>query len=104
MGLLSFLGFGQSAIKNALKNGAAIIDVRTPHEFDQGHVREAIHIPLDRIAANVERIKQMKCPIIFCCASGARSGKAVEIMKSKGMKEVYNGGSWEGVIKLQKSI
>jgi rhodanese-related sulfurtransferase len=104
MGLLSFLGLGQSAIKNALKNGAIIIDVRTPHEFDQGHVRDAIHIPLDRISVNAERIKQMNCPIIFCCASGSRSGKAVEIMRSKGMKEVYNGGSWEGLIKLLKSI
>lgn len=104
MGLFSFLGFGQSAIKNAWRKGAVVIDVRTAHEFDQGHVREAIHIPLDRISANVERIKQMNCPVIFCCTSGARSGKAVRILKAGGMKEVYNGGSWEKLILLQKDL
>lgn len=104
MGLLSFLGLGSSAIKKALRSGAVIIDVRTAFEFDQGHVREAIHIPIDRIPANVERIKNMGQPIIFCCASGERSGKAVAIMKAKGMKEVYNGGSWAKLIQLQKDI
>ena len=104
MGLFSFLGFGNSAIKKALLNGAAIIDVRTAHEFDQGHVREAIHIPLDRIPANIERIKNMGRPVIFCCASGARSGQAVSMLKAKGMKEVFNGGSWEKLIQLQKTL
>jgi rhodanese-related sulfurtransferase len=102
MGLFSL--FGGNKIKEALKKGAVIIDVRTPHEFDQGKVPGSINIPIDRIAVNVERIKNMKPPIIFCCASGYRSGMATKIMKEKGLKEVYNGGSWENVLKLQKKI
>ena len=104
MGFLSFLGLGNSSIKNALQKGAVIIDVRTPNEFDQGRVPESVNIPVDRIAANAIRIKEMNRPVIFCCASGARSSQAVNIMKAKGLKEVYNGGSWLNVLKIVKKM
>jgi phage shock protein E len=104
MGLLSILGLGGNKAKDAIRRGAIVIDVRTPQEFDQGKVPESINIPIDRIAANAERIKNMNRPVVFCCASGARSSNAVTIMKQKGMKEVYNGGSWIDVIKILKSL
>ena len=104
MSFLSFLGFGGGKIKDVLRGGAIVIDVRTPQEFDQGKVPGSINIPVDRIAANAERIKNMNRPVVFCCASGARSSNAATIMKQKGMKEVYNGGSWYDVIKMLKSI
>ena len=104
MGFLSFLGWGNSSIKNALQKGGVIIDVRTPNEFDQGRVPESINIPVDRIAANVIRIKEMNRPVIFCCASGTRSSQAVNIMKAKGLKEVYNGGSWLNALKIVKKM
>jgi phage shock protein E len=104
MSLLSFLGFGSSKVKDALRKGAIVIDVRTPQEFDQGKVPESINIPIDRIAANAERIKGMNRPAVFCCASGMRSGNAVNIMKGKGLKEVYNGGSWYDVLKILKKL
>ena len=104
MSLLSFLGLSGSKAKDALRRGAIVIDVRTPQEFDQGKVPESINIPVDRIAANSERIINMNRPIVFCCASGARSGNAVSIMKGKGAKEVYNGGSWYDVLKILKSL
>ena len=104
MGLLSFLGFGNATLKEALKKGAIIIDVRTPNEYDRGRVPDSINIPVDRIPVNSERIKQMKRPVIFCCSSGSRSGNATRIMKEYGKKDVYNGGSWENVLKLIKSI
>ena len=104
MSLFSFLGFGGGKIKDVLRRGAIVIDVRTPQEFDQGKVPESINIPVDRIAVNAERIKNMNRPVVFCCTSGARSSNAATIMKQKGMKEVYNGGSWYDVIKILKSI
>ena len=103
---MSFLSqlFGGGRLKEALKKGAVIIDVRTPNEFDQGRVADSINIPVDRIPINAIRIKEMSRPVIFCCSSGSRSGQAVSIMKAKGLKEVYNGGSWLNVMKLLKSI
>lgn len=104
MSIISLFGFGKNKIKGALRNGAAIIDVRTPREFDEGHIPQSINIPVDRINASVERIKGMKKPIIFCCASGMRSSMAVSAMKHNGLNEVYNGGSWISVLKMMKKI
>ncbi len=104
MGLFSFFGLGKTKIKTALANGAVIIDVRTVHEFDQGKVPGSINIPVDRIAANAERIKHMNKPVVCCCASGMRSSIAAKTLKAKGIKNVYNGGSWMGVLKIVKSL
>jgi rhodanese-related sulfurtransferase len=46
----------------------------------------------------------MNKPVIFCCASGGRSSNAVSMMKRKGLKEVCNGGSWDNVLKIIKSL
>ena len=93
-------GLFKNNIKEAIKKGAVIIDVRTPHEYDSGKVPGSINIPVDRISANVERIKSMKKPVILCCESGMRSHTAKNILKSAGLNEVYNGGSWESVLKI----
>ena len=92
--------FGKNKIKEALKNGGVIIDVRTPHEYDSGKIPGSINIPVDRISASVERIRSMKKPIVLCCNSGTRSSQAKDILKSAGVQEVYNGGSWESVLRI----
>ncbi len=92
--------FGKNKIKEALKKGAVIVDVRTPHEYDNGKVPGSINIPVDRISASVERIKSMRKPVILVCESGGRSGNAKDILKSAGLNDVHNGGSWESVLKI----
>jgi phage shock protein E len=79
--------------KALMKQGAQIIDVRTRGEYSDGHIRGSINIPLDRLPDNLSKIKKDK-PVITCCASGMRSASAKGILKSKGFKEVYNGGGW----------
>jgi len=96
--------FSGGRLKKALKNGALIIDVRTATEFDNGHIPDAFHIPVDRIKANALRLKETNLPVIVCCNSGDRSSTAVQILKEKGVKKVYNGGNWESLLKLIKSL
>ena len=103
MNFLSFFRFAGNT-KKALKRGGIIIDVRTGQEFDLGHIPEALHIPLDRIRLNTARIKAMNRPVILCCNSGTRSGKALAIFKEEGLKEVYNGGNWERLLKIVNSL
>ena len=98
MSLFSF--FGNSKIKQALRKGAIIIDVRPAGAFDQGKIPDSINIPVDRIAINAERIKNMHRPVIFCAAYFEHSSMAANIMKEKGLKEVYDGGNWERVLKI----
>jgi rhodanese-related sulfurtransferase len=104
MGIFSLPGFGKNKIREALQKGAVIIDVRTAHEFDTGKVSGSINIPVDRISANIERIRSIHKPIIVCCSRGERSEKAVTILKENGIKEVYNGGGWTKVLKLINSL
>lgn len=102
MGILSIFGSGE--IKEALKKGAVIIDVRTAQEYDMGRVPGSINIPVDRISSNIQRIKGMNKPIIFCSTSGIRSKTAKSIMQKNGMKNVYAAGSWEKVLKILNSL
>lgn len=76
-----------------MKNGAQIIDVRTKEEFQSGHIRGAVNIPLQSIAHNLKKINRQK-PVITCCASGMRSASAKNILKANGFTEVHNGGGW----------
>lgn len=99
MGILSWLGFGDSGLKKALAAGAAIVDVRTPHEFDQGKIPGSINIPVDRLSSQLNKLKSLDKPIVLCCASGTRSGMGRSILKKAGLQEVYNGGSWQSLMR-----
>ena len=103
MSLLSFLGLSNK-IKDALRNEAVIIDVRTAHEYDQGRIRNSINIPVDRISASIQRIRVMNKPVVFVCSSGQRSAQATSILKQQGVKDVFNGGNWERVLKMVNSL
>lgn len=81
-------------LKELMANGAKVIDVRSPQEFSGGHIKGAVNIPLDSLEKNLKKIEGYKKPLIMCCASGMRSGRATSFLKSKGLTEVYNGGSW----------
>jgi rhodanese-related sulfurtransferase len=90
----NLLGLGAKVdFKVLLQNDAQIIDVRTPGEFQSGHIKGAVNIPLQSLAQQLSKIKKDK-PVITCCASGMRSASAKSILKSKGYGEVYNGGGW----------
>ena len=104
MGILSILGIGNGKIKEALKRGATVIDIRTANEFDQGKVRDSTNIPIDRISINLQRIRQMRTPIIICSNFDSENEKAISYLKANGVKEIYNGGSWTRVLKITRSI
>jgi phage shock protein E len=86
--------------RQLLQNGAQIIDVRTQEEFQNGHIKGSLNIPLQNLQNNFSKIKKDK-PVITCCASGMRSASAKGMLQSKGFSEVHNGGGW---MSLQKQI
>lgn len=94
MGLLQKL-FGLKSVdfKEMVKNGAVIVDVRTPAEYNGGHIKGSINIPLQTLNSNLGKLKKDK-PVITCCASGMRSANAKSILKSNGFTVVENGGGW----------
>lgn len=82
--------------KKMVEQGATIIDVRTPAEFQSGHPKNAKNIPLQNIESRINEIKKMKQPIIVCCASGMRSATAKSILEKNGI-EVHNAGPWHNL-------
>lgn len=80
-----------------VKNGAIILDVRSKGEFESGHIRGSINIPVDQLRNNLNKLKDKNKPIITCCASGMRSASAKTLLKTSGYSEVYNGGGWHSL-------
>lgn len=76
-----------------VKNGAQIVDVRTPGEYQSGYIRGSKNIPLQVLASKLNVLDKSK-PVITCCASGMRSASAKSMLLQKGFSEVYNGGGW----------
>ena len=94
--LKKLFGIKLTDYNQLIKDGAIIIDVRTPGEFNSSHINAATNVPLDKIKSMIKKIENLKKPIIFCCASGMRSGQATSVAKSRGIN-AYNGGGWSSL-------
>ena len=95
--LKNIFGMGPAIdFSELVKNGAQIIDVRTPGEFSGGHIQGSLNIPLDRLPQQLSKLNKQK-PVITCCASGMRSASAKQLLQANGFNEVYNGGGWAGL-------
>lgn len=66
-----------------------LVDVRQAHEWNQGHIPGAIHIPLGKLAQSLESIPRTKSVGIYCQA-GLRSAIAMSILRSSGYENVIN--------------
>jgi len=98
MGFFSAL-FGKTVnkeLREAIQNGAFLVDVRTPAEFSEGSVKGAVNIPLDKISSQLTKFKN-KINIVVFCRSGSRSSQAKRILEQNGFQNVINGGTWENV-------
>jgi rhodanese-related sulfurtransferase len=83
------------------REDAHVVDVREVDEFASGHLPEAKNIPVSKLADRVAELEKYKDkPIILCCASGMRSGKAGNELKKQGFNKLYSlaGGvdAWVG--------
>lgn len=83
-----------------------VVDVRSPGEFEAGHVDGALNLPLDRLSADCSRaLPDKSMPLVLCCLSGARSGMAAQWLRQQGYEQVLNGGSVGSVsLQLQRPI
>jgi cysteine synthase/rhodanese-related sulfurtransferase len=73
-----------------VKEGALLLDVRTPGEFAGPHIAEAVNIPLQAIQAGpVQGLPADKsAPIVTICGVGKRSLMALQLLKAQGYQKV----------------
>lgn len=96
--ILSMLQGGTGNVAEVLAGKHIVIDVRTPQEFAGGHVAGSKNIPLQQLQGRMNEIPS-DVPIVFCCASGARSGSATSAAQAAG-RTAINGGPWVNVNRL----
>ena len=97
--LKNLLGIGPKVDLNELMaSGAIVVDVRTPVEYKDGHVKGSINLPLQTLNTNLNKLKKDQV-IITCCRSGSRSGMARRQLQAAGFMHVYNGGPWNTIKK-----
>jgi len=81
-----------SEAKELLKKSKSIVilDVRTPEEFAMGHLKGAKNIDIRQSDAysKIDKLNR-KARYLVYCRTNHRSGVAVEYMKQKGFKTVY---------------
>ena len=66
-----------------------VIDVRTPKEFESGHIEGAqnLHVYDKDFEQRVDKLKKDE-PVYIYCKAGGRSAEAVETLKAKGFNEI----------------
>jgi phage shock protein E len=70
--------------RDKVKNGALLLDVRTPEEFREGHVDGAKNIPVQDLARRLGELGPKSQHIVLYCRSGGRSAAAAQLLKSQG--------------------
>jgi len=85
--------------------GATWIDVRTPEEYSQKHVPDAVNIPHEEIGTGISALGLEKNQVIYLyCHSGRRAGIAKQTLDSMGYTRVVNiGGLDDALTKLEVS-
>lgn len=86
-------------VKAAIENGAYLIDVREPSEYEQGHIPGAVNLPIRTVAQNLDKIPSDQ-PVLVYCASGHRAGMTTAALRELGYDNVkaFPGGwkAWSG--------
>lgn len=68
------------------QNGKVLIlDVRTPEEYAQGHIPQAVNVPIDTLAGKIRQMRVPKTtPIVTMCDRGGRSSRAAMELQKMG--------------------
>ena len=80
-------------LSSLLQEGAQVIDVRSPDEFNTGHVAGSVNIPVNELVSRMQEIKSWNSAVITVCRSGARSSAGADLLKKAGV-DAHNGDSW----------
>ena len=76
-------------IENLLKNKEFLLDVREDYEYQNGHIKGAVNLPLREILSQKDTLPKDRDIYVYC-RSGHRSADAVNFLKSLGFEKVHN--------------
>ena len=70
--------------RQLVAQGARLVDVRTPEEFEAGHISGAVNIPVRELDRRLAELEPKQRPVVVYCRSGARSSAAARVLKQSG--------------------
>ena len=76
-------------VKASEDTNNVIVDVRDKKDYDKGHIKNAISMPLDEADARLSEIPTDK-PVYTYCYSGNKSGQLAQKLVERGNKDVFN--------------
>ena len=79
--------------KKMVEEGAKLVDVRSPEEFQSGHLDGAINVPVAELEERLAEVGPKDQPVVVYCASGFRSARAARILDGKGFTHVADLGA-----------
>lgn len=103
VGLIIFWSnFVGAQSKNWDPKTMVLIDVRTPQEYSQGHVKSALNIDVlnPQFEVEIARLDTRKTYAVYC-RSGGRARRAAQIMRKRGLNVIELGGFQEALEKTQ---
>lgn len=77
-------------------SGAVLLDVRTPNEYQEGHIPGSKNVPLQAIEKVKSVVRDSATPLFVYCYSGSRSSQAAVMLKHMGYTNVKNIGGIAG--------
>jgi len=87
-------------LMSLINDGAAVIDVRERHEFENGHFAGSIHIGKGVLERDIEKQNfSTNTKIVLYCGGGFRSAIAAKSLKDMGYEDVFSlWGGWRGIV------
>ena len=76
-------------VRELVENNAYIIDVREKNEYDNGHIINAVNIPLSELRDRISEIPK-DIPVYLHCRTGQRSYNAAKALGNLGFQNIYN--------------
>jgi len=81
-----------NSVEKKIQEGAVVVDVRTPDEYEDGHFPNAINIPVGELIKRAAEIGPKDKAVLLYCASGSRSAMGAKLLKTLGFVDVTNAG------------
>lgn len=66
-----------------------LLDVRTPSEFENAHIRGAYNVPLDQLNEHARELRAAEGTVVLICQSGQRAQRAEAVLREAGMGNMH---------------
>jgi hydroxyacylglutathione hydrolase len=75
--------------RNYVLDGAAVLDVREPSEYQAGHIEGSVHVPLGKLTKETHRLPKDR-PVVVYCGHGERASTAISLLEAGGWRDLIN--------------